>query len=130
MKLLLLLLASAMSVFFNPIFSQETTKKSEDPYLIYRSKHIFSIQKVTDEKINKYTQLNTIEYFDATSKEKISITPERFIELFNKGEIDMNLLNIVRDRSIETWYRLGNTDYVLIGLPEEKVTKNYNQTLK
>ena len=129
MKLLITILTFQLVNVFS-LYSQETNSFIEhvnnflevdknsiinDNYLLYRAKNSFTLIELNDSKINDYNILNSIEYKNLPSEDFSTITPENFIILFSQNSINQLLLNIKRDRLTNTYYRLGSTNFVLVG---------------
>ena len=127
----LLLLLAVFTCSFNSFSQNELVPQSnQDPYLIFRSKKMFFIKQISDEKIINYPVLTSISYIDVVTKEEKFLTAEEFVILFNEGEINNLSLKIPRNKFIELSYRIGDTGYVLIGKSEEQITTEFNQTIK
>lgn len=101
-----------------------------DLYLIYRTENMFDIKEINDPKIEQYQVLSSIEYKTESEEEYHSLTLNDFIQKFNDGDINPLFLNVKRDREVQIWYRLGNTNQVLIGKSENQLLSEYNQTIK
>lgn len=130
MKLLLLIFG--FWIFCSNSFGQKIFVDSlllDNPYLLYKSKNIFQIIESNDAKTLLYPSLTIIEYYNSIG-ELVSISPEEFIVMFKNKEINLLKLNIQRSRYGEKWYRLGNTNFVLIGYSEDQIAKDYSKTLK
>lgn len=92
---------------------------------------MFKIIEIRADKIVEYPSLNQIQYKTFSSDpEYIEISINEFIELFNQNKISPLLLNIKREKENEVWYRLGNTNFVLIGFPEDKISMDYKKMTK
>lgn len=101
-----------------------------DNYLLFKAKKSFTIIELNDSKINEYPVLNSIEYKTHPSDNYSLSTPENFVILFNNQTINQLLLNVKRDRFSNLYYRLGSSNYVLIGNSEEKLYTEYNKLNK
>jgi hypothetical protein len=111
--------------------SFDYSANSNDNYLLYRAEHMFKIIEIRADKIVEYPSLNQIQYKTFSSDpEYIEISINEFIELFNQNKISPLLLNIKREKENEVWYRLGNTNFVLIGFPEDKISMDYKKMTK
>lgn len=130
MNKLLLLFFTIIGVNLNFHSQEQIGPQKNDSYFNFRSQNMFSIVQSSDAKLKGYIVLNTIELIDSQTKEKTSLTPEEFIIKFNAGEINSNFISIKRERYSDTWYKLGNTDYILIGYSEDQISTRYNQTIK
>ena len=129
--LLQLLFLFGISLFSTVLYGQENAQTNTDQsYPLFRSQNLFSIKSLNDPKIMSYVQLDVIEYVNPETSEKINYTSEEFISLLNEGKINHSFVQVKRARTGETWYKLGNTSFVLIGYSEEQVTTKYNLTIK
>lgn len=120
-----------ISLFSTILYSQENLEANSNlSYPLFRSQNLFSVKAINDPKTMEYVELNSIEYVHPETSETINYTPEEFISLLNEGKINHSFVQLKRTRSGETWYKLGNTGFVLIGYSEEQVTTKYNLILK
>lgn len=116
--------------YINLFQNQPIGSTVTDQYLIYRTENMFEIKEINDPKVDQYQVLTNIEYKLKTDDEYITISITEFIQKFNDGEINPLLLNIKRDRNINIWYKLGNSNKVLIGKSETQLLNEFNQTIK
>jgi hypothetical protein len=124
-KFMKLLFVSFFLFQFSNLNAQETNSIME-----FRGNNLFSVEQVSDPKVNSYELLTEIEIVDPNTKEISKISPQQLLELIQSGQINQNNILLKRDRFIETWYKLGNTGYILIGHSETKVSTDYNQNNK
>ena len=114
----------------NNFLEVENNSPIIDNYLLFKSKNSFTIIELNDSKINDYPVLNSIEYKIHPSDNYSLTTPENFVILFNNQTINQLLLNVKRDRFSNLYYRLGSSNYVLVGSSEEKLYSEYNKLNK
>lgn len=103
---------------------------SVDPYMKFRSENMFQLVESSDGKLKDYPVLNSIEYSNGGKENIIQLSPEEFIKKFRNGEIKSEYIQVKRSRSEDTWYVLGNTGYLLLGISENQLVTKYNLTIK
>jgi hypothetical protein len=114
----------------NIFLEHEKNSPITDNYLLYKAQNSFKLIELNDSKINEYTVLNSIEYKTIPSENYSSLTPENFLTLFSNKTINQLLLNVKRDRFNNVYYRLGSTNFVLIGHSEEQLYTEFNKLNK
>ena len=125
----LLLLTFTLLITSLTSFGQDASKSTvADPYMEFRSKNMFQIIESTDGANKGYQVLTEIEYINGSKENSLKLTPEDFIKKFKAGELKSENVLIKRARLEDTWYVLGNTGYVLLGVSENQLSIKYNLT--
>jgi hypothetical protein len=104
--------------------------ETSNPYMDYKANHTFNIQESTDSKSHTYTVLTEVHCIDPITKEETILTIEEFIARFKAGALNHNSIQIQRTREGDSWYKLGNSGYILVGYAESKIASDYNNTSK
>lgn len=129
MKLLLLTIGITL-ISISSFCQDNSTTISNDPYMKFRSENMFQIIESSDAKAKGYQVLNVIEYSNGNKESVVQLSPEEFIKKFKNGEIKSENLHIKRSRTEDTWYTLGDTGFVLLGVSENQIANKYNLTIK
>jgi hypothetical protein len=76
----------------------------------------FKVKSIPAAKLttSNYTTLNSIVVKDKTTKIEKTVTSDKIPTLINSGKFNILMTDIKRDFNKKTYYRLGNTENVLI----------------